>query len=255
MKTYFNILFLLSLSTFVFGQETGRLNITSTPEGCWVRIDSILVGKTPLTDLEVAAGNHNVQIYPPQNGIWNVETRELTVTVSPNRSESLNATFANPVYINSVPYGAALYSDTSFISKTPVYLSYDEHHGQSFRLVKKGYKSYEFVLNSPNAVIAQLEKDDSFIATQHQPELLGVMPKQHFKSKFTLLAVSVATHWASFYLKNVADKKFEKYERASDPVLIDQYWNSTKKYDRLADISLGVSFASLAGLIYMVIWQ
>ena len=254
MKRYF-FLIVMFFAAQSFGQTTGKLNIFSQPEGCWVRIDSVLVGKTPIESLELLPGTHTVLVYPPQNGVWNIEYQAYTVTLQPGQSETVRAVFQAPVYINTSPYGAAIYSDTAFIGKTPIYLPFEKVRGKSYTIKKEGYKPHTFTIDTPLSRFFQLEKDDSFIAERHKPDFLGVIPKQHLKSKFSLLALSVVSHWTAFYLKNIADDNFRNYQRATDPQNIKRYWDKTKKYDRLSDISLGISYASLAGLIYMVVWK
>jgi hypothetical protein len=254
MNKYFYLLIIV-FATQLFSQTSSKLSIFSQPKGCWVRIDSVLVGKTPLLELELLPGRHIVLVYPPQNGIWNIENQQYSIEVKPGQSKTLQAVFQPQVYINTSPYGAAIYSDTAFIGKTPIYLPFEKVRGKSFTIQKDGYKPQSFIIDTPLPRFFQLEKDKSFIAEKHKPDFLGVIPKQHLKSKFTLLALSVVSHWTAFYLKNIADDNFRNYQRATDQQNIKRYWDQTQKYDRLSDISLGISYASLAGLIYLVVWK
>jgi hypothetical protein len=75
------------------------------------------------------------------------------------------------------------------------------------------------------------------------------------KSKFIFLSGTVVTHWLAFYFKNLADNNFEKYQNTANPALMEKYWDNTQKYDRWSDITLGVSYAFLGGLIYTVLWR
>jgi hypothetical protein len=249
------MLLLALMSGWIHSQDTGTLSILSEPGECWVRIDSLLVGKTPLTDLELGAGDHRVAVYPPHQGVWNIEQQVFDISVSPGRHSEISARFSTPVFINSIPYDASLNSDTLILGSTPLYLPFDHFRGREFRLEKAGYKPYVFTLNEPGSILAELERADGYIAHEKKPPLFGVIPRQHFKSRFSLLALSVITHWASFYFKNVADSNYDKYQMASDTEKINRYWDNTRKYDRISDITLGISYASLAGLIYMVMWK
>ncbi len=256
MRQFYRLsIILLFVINLLHANEKGTLTVASEPEQCWVRIDSVLVGKTPLRNLELPVGEHIVIVYPPQNGLWNIEEKTYNISISNDSPTDLNAVFRNPVFINTMPYGATLFSDTTNFGNTPLYLSFEENRGKSFRLIKNGYKPYEFRLTSPASILAELEQDANYRKETPKPQLLGLIRRSHLKSKFTLLAASVASSWASFILKNKANKNFDKYEASSDPVQIDKFWNNTKKYDRLSDITLGISYASLAGLIYMVIWK
>lgn len=244
-----------SLSAQDASGEQGTLSVTSAPSGSWVKVDSVLVGKTPLELLPLSAGLHQIQVYPPNNGIWNLEEKRYEVIIHPNQDSKIHTKFSSPIYVNSTPFGAELYADTTRLGMTPLYIPFEPNRGKFFRLSKHGFKDYEFQLNENKSILAHLEKDESFIEDREKPQLLGVIPKRHIKSKFSLLALTVASHWASFYFKNQADSNFDKYSQTGDAGLRDQYWDSTQKYDRLSEITLGVSYASLAGLIYMVIWK
>lgn len=245
----------LILSFSLFSQEKGSISVSSEPAGCWVRVDSILVGKTPLNNFVLVAGSHAIQVYPPNNGVWNLQERVLEVSVLPNQNMPLNIVFSSPVFINSIPYGAQLFNKETPLGFVPLYLPFEENKGKQFRLEKEGYKPFSFTLTTNQSIIAELEKASNFKDEKDHSRLLGFIPKRNLKSKFTLLAISIASNWASFYFKNVADDNFERYQQTADPRLMDQYWQQTQKYDRLSEIALGVSVASLAGLIYFVIWK
>lgn len=249
------ITFLWLATSFALGQ-TGQISIDSSPSNSWVRIDSILVGRTPLTDIQLQPGLHEIHIAPPKGGIWNYEDKLVRIDLRENQDTTLSITFYKPVYINSIPYGAHLKSDAEHIGITPLYLPFEPNRGTSFRLVKEGFEPYNFVLDKPDPIVARLQKKEGYVEPeQKKPRLLGFLPKQNARSKFTLLAITVAAHWTSFYLKNIADEKYEDYQRTADPQLMGKYWDETRKYDRLSDISLGVSYVALTGLIYMVVWH
>ena len=245
----------LLFSFCLHSQEKGTISISSEPAGCWVKIDSVLVGKTPLDEFELDPGQHLIQVYPPNKGVWNLQEKIVDVSIRAGSNAPLNVVFSSPVFINSVPYGAQLFTENISMGFTPLYLPFEENAGKQFRLEKKGYRPYLFTLTSNQSIIAQLEGENGFVKDREKPRLLGFLPRTHLKSKFTLLAVSIAAHWASFYFKNIADQNYEKYQQTADPALMDQYWKQTQKYDKLSEVSLGVSFASLAGLIYFVIWK
>lgn len=239
----------------ILAAESGTISIISRPPGCWVRIDSVLAGKTPLECFPLNPGTHTLQVYPPDQGIWNLQEKVFEITIQAQEDTVLEVVFSAPVFINSVPYGAQLSGEAGLLGITPLYLPFEENRGKQFRLEKAGYKPYRFSLNSREPVLAYLEKDKKYAVSNHTEELFGLISKKHLKSKFSLLALSVASHWASFYFKNLADSNYENYRQSADPVRIEYYWDRTKKFDRYSEISLAVSYASLAGLIYLVIWK
>lgn len=256
MKTLSKWIVLILFLTVAVMARNNQIAINSTPSNSWVRIDSILVGKTPLADIQLQPGMHVIDIAAPKGGIWNYQDKIISINLRENQDTTITVTFYKPVYINSIPYGAHLKSDTEYIGIAPLYLPFEPNRGASFKLIKEGYEPYSFALDKPNPIVARLQKKEGYVEPEREkPRLLGFLPKEKVKSKFALLAVTVAAHWASFYFKNVADEKYENYQRTANPQLMDKYWDETRKYDRLSDISLGVSYAALTGLIYMVIWH
>ena len=239
----------------VLAQQT-TFSINSIPSQSWVRVDSVLVGRTPLTDIRVDAGRHIIHVAPPKGGVWNYEDKFIEIFVSGKQDTVLSVLFDKPVFINSIPYGAHLRSNHEHIGITPLYVPFESNSGAAFQIIKEGYEPYEFILEEPEPIIAKLQKKKGYTEQENKkPRFFGLMPKRHAKSKFTLLALTVAAHWTSFYLKNVADEKYDDYLRTANPQQMHKYWDETKKYDRFSEISLGVSYVALTGLIYMVIWH
>ena len=252
----FILLFLIILinSSFIVSQTSSTISIYSEPSESLVQIDSVLIGKTPLENHKIIPGRRHVIVSPPQSGVWNFEDKSYDVFIEENEDKSLNVTFFKPVFVNSIPYGAHLKSEDKHIGITPVYLPFEINKGKNFKLIKEGYEPYEFTLKKTTPIVAKLvmKKETAEVT---KPELYGMAKKKHTTAKFVLLATTVTAHWASFYFKNKADDEFDKYLLTANPGQMDMFLSNTQRYDRLSEIALGVSFASLAGLIYMVIWH
>ena len=229
------------------------ISVASTPAGCWVQIDSIMAGQTPLHSFSVSAGNHVVRVFPPNNGVWDIQEHRTEIQINEGENRWIRVEFASPVLINSLPYGATLYQDTSIIGTTPLHISFDANEGNRFQIRKNGYHPFLFTLTERQAILAELEADASYAEANKKSQFLGLFPKERVKSKFTLLALTVVAQWGAFYLKNTADKNFDKYRESADPALQKKYWDNTQRYDRLSEITLGTSYVSLAGLIYLVV--
>jgi len=168
---------------------------------------------------------------------------------------STKVDFSNTVYINSIPYGAHIKSSSEHIGITPLYLSYDKYWGKRLQLVKEGYEPYEFILKGKDPVVIRLREKEGEAQLREKPDLSSIAPKKYTKTKFALLATTVVSHWASFYFKNQADKEFQKYLTSADPDEMKKHQDRTKQFDRLSEVALGISFTSLAGLIYLVVFH
>ncbi|RMF61023.1 MAG: hypothetical protein D6743_14080, partial [Calditrichaeota bacterium] len=189
-------------------------------------------------------------------GEWSLSEKDFQVRIAPGDTTRLQVTFRPPVLINSVPYGAEVWADSMLLGTTPCYLQFETFRGRLLQFRKTGFTTAELHLVDDHPITVFLKATDVTAAAQvHKPRLLGFLPRERIKSKFALLALTVGTHWAAFYFKNIADSHYEKYLHTADPRLIRHHWKATRKYDRLSDASLLVSYLSLSGLIYMVIWH
>lgn len=230
----------------------GYVTIRSKPSNCWVRIDSTVVGKTPLEKHELAPGLHYIQVLPKQTGTWNYQQATYQVRTVANKDTVINVHFETPILVNSLPFGATLTQDTTELGLTPLYVPFESFQNKEFMLSKPGYKPFVFTLMNRQAILAELEKDEDFVEQEAKPQFLGLIPRRHMKSKFSLLALTIATQWTAFYFKNLADENYEDYQQTADPIKQADFWDATERYDRISDITLGVSYTSLVGLIYMV---
>ncbi len=68
-----------------------------------------------------------------------------------------------------------------------------------------------------------------------------------------LAAVTVASNWASFYLKRRADDFYRTYQKTSDLKKIDAYYHKTRVYDAVSNALLGLSTLSVSAFLYLLI--
>lgn len=59
----------------------------------------------------------------------------------------------------------------------------------------------------------------------------------------------VATSWGSFWLRQKANDYYDKYAVSKTQKDIRKYWDKTRKYDTMANISLGISAILFAYLV------
>ncbi len=254
MKRYW-VLVGLGLSIGILAaQEGSRLTVLSEPPHGAVQIDSNWIGYTPVHRLELLPGAYRIRVFAPSGGIWNLRDREFRIVLRPGQDTTLTVRFSPLIFVNSIPGGAFLRKDTTTIGLTPLYLSFYAYQGKQLVLEKPGYQPYRLVLQQAGPVTVRLKPKEGFVE-QKRPPLLRLWPQTHRRAKFSLLGATVLTHWLAFYFKNVADDRYNRYLHTADPDLIDRYWRETQKYDRLTDITLALSYTSLAVFIYLVIWR
>lgn len=77
----------LAMAAVAAGSKTGNLTVLSNPEGADVRVDGVVVGKTPLVEYRLSAGAHRV--FVSKSG-YREEERNLTI--QPGTIETMNET-------------------------------------------------------------------------------------------------------------------------------------------------------------------
>ena len=55
----------LAMTSAIAGGKSGRLTVTSSPEGAELLIDGIVVGSTPVVEYKLSAGNHSIFLRKP----------------------------------------------------------------------------------------------------------------------------------------------------------------------------------------------
>jgi hypothetical protein len=254
MKTITLLFILLFNINLLASQDFSKVSIYSNPENIKIRLDSVIIGQTPLISIEIKPGSHILEAITPTPGLWNSNNQLITFHTKPNKDTTIYIRMDEKIKINSVPFHAKLHNEDRYLGLTPFTISYYENRGKTMRLEKEGYKTLFFVLNEPKSQSFKLEKIELNPDNENNSFTYSLFHKR-IKSKFLFLTGTVAAHWVAFYFKNVADDNYNKYLKTTNPDLMTHYWDKTQKYDRMSDVSLVVSYAFLSGLIYTVVWD
>ncbi len=252
---YVILISFISISTIWAQENIARITIFSSPNQIKIRLNSVIIGETPLEKIEVEPGNYHLEAISLAPGIWNNTNISKRFTIKSGQDTTIYINFHHPVKINSIPYSAILYQENRQLGTTPLDIPFEENRGKEFRLEKPGYKTLTFILNNPDSKLFTLQKIDLSSSYDESPSFTHSLFHKKTKTKFILIAGTVAAHWMAFYFKNLADDNYEKYLVTGNPNLMNKYWDNTQKYDRISDISLGISYAFLGGLIYTVLWK
>lgn len=249
---------LIILATVLMGnaqKNNAKITIHSIPDQVQIRVNSVIVGITPIIDYEVESGYISIEAISNETGIWNNHNIVQEIFVTPGQDTTIQIKFPKMVKINSIPFHAKLMVNDQFMGLTPISVEFDRYRGKEFLIEKTNYNSFRFFLENPNSQLYTLEPlDISALEAENISFTYGLF-HSNMKSKFLFLSGTVVTHWLAFYFKNLADSNFDKYTNTANPALMQKYWNNTQKYDRWSDITLGVSYAFLGGLIYTVLWR
>ncbi|PIN82856.1 hypothetical protein COV61_04745, partial [Candidatus Micrarchaeota archaeon CG11_big_fil_rev_8_21_14_0_20_47_5] len=131
--------------------ETGTLNVSSTPSQASVYVDNIYRGLTPYTGTYLT-GQHQLKLtkmgYQDYLTLFNINAGQLTVinaTLIPfqNQSNTTNGT----LYVSSSPSGANVYVDNSYRGLTSLYVYQLPPGSHLLKLTKSGYLDYLTIFN------------------------------------------------------------------------------------------------------------
>jgi formylglycine-generating enzyme required for sulfatase activity len=133
----------------------GKLNFDSVPEGATILVDGESIGKTPLADISVAAGEHELRVLAERY----LPYREAIEVTGMGQVQSfdlkLEPAWAN-IAISSTPIGASVYVDGEVAGVTPALLEILQgDHEISLRLPR--YRSWEQSLSVSAGVHQNLE--------------------------------------------------------------------------------------------------
>ncbi len=157
---------------FEMRKKPGRLQLETDPAEATVLIDGEMVGKTPLTPIELEPGEHRLTVRAPRH-----QAAEHTVSIEgmdklQTLSVSLTPAWA-PVEITSEPAGATLMVDGEDRGPTPqtVELGAGEHELQ---LVQSGFRTWshriEVVADEPRSLgPIELQPAAARLAVSSQP--------------------------------------------------------------------------------------
>lgn len=246
------LLWLLLGAFLMLNAADSRLTIKTVPPGLTIQIDSVTIGQSPILNYSIRPGEHLIEALTPEEGLWNAQNIQQKVFLKPGRDTTLFLKMPRRITINSVPYHAKVRVGEELLGRTPLEIDFNEWVTARLTVEKEGYESQSISLQQPRSLLVVLSpiQDEEAVpkAFWHQN-----LFRKRTKRKVLLLSGSLVSHWLAFYLKNKADDNYDKYRRASRPEQIQHYWDETRKFDRYADITLGVSYSLLAGLIYTVL--
>lgn len=217
----------------------GYLRLNTAYTGISVRIDGKLVGTTPLKIQQLSAGTHRVQVAHPNRTNWLDRDWIETVEVAPNDTLEINVTFKQSYSINSRPYGAQVFTHGENVGETPVFLRLNEGETVDVRLVRRGYEDSTFVVGKNGVQFFDIELKPSLPSdVDLQMESTGLQKRSKTKLRlFTTLGLALASGSLALYFRHQADSNYDRYLKNGNPERFDQFYDNSKKYDRLAAIT------------------
>jgi formylglycine-generating enzyme required for sulfatase activity len=133
----------------------GKLNFESTPEGATILVDGESIGTTPLADISVAAGEHELRVLAERYLPYRQSIEVTGMGQVQGFDFKLEPAWAN-IAISSTPIGASVYVDGEVAGVTPALLEILQgDHEISLQLPR--YRSWEQSLSVSAGVHQNLE--------------------------------------------------------------------------------------------------
>jgi hypothetical protein len=97
------------------------LSVLSVPEAAEVMVDSALVGVTPVRDLNLSGGMHELRVAYPSFRDWNASVHRETLRLAPGEEVTTSVEFGTVLSIHTIPSGAEVLYEGQSLGTTPLY--------------------------------------------------------------------------------------------------------------------------------------
>ena len=189
------------------------ITITSVPTSAAVRVDSIEIGRTPLT-MELLSGDHRITLSKEQYTDADIEIQVIAGTAATH--DVLMDLKPGTLVLNSKPEGAAVTLDQSYRGTTPLMLAVPARSSHEIMLTSPGYKSVRQQITLEPAeqetLDITLEQEQGVIyLTTHPPDAVITINGKQYGTGQGKLTLPVS--------KQVLEVKASGYKPATRTVL------------------------------------
>lgn len=238
-------------------QETvqGYLTLQTEHRGLEVRVDGNRVGHTPVRELALAPGPHEVGVENPYRSNWFDRPWTAEVVVTAGDTAVVDVVFEKSYSVNSQPFGAAVHFEQELLGETPLFFSLAEDSTGTVRLSREGYVDTSFVIGDSKRRYFNIALVPEQPVTP--PEVAAdIAPEKQKRSKLPIylaVGVSAAAGGLALYFRQKGNERYDQYLSTGDPQRMEAYLSDAKRFDRLAAISFGVFQVSFVFSFYALI--
>ena len=223
--------------------RTGYLRVDCPVPGLKVMVNDSTVGITPLGIIQLKNGNYRLTVQNPRRGVWRNDDWQQQIKIAPNDTLAVTPRFPKHRILRSQPFSAQVFCNGDLLGTTPLLLDLSTINCQTLILKKDNYKPLHLRLNELTTSSVTLQP--LHVKSAPEPEIR----RQKILS-YTLLALTISSGFASVYLKNQADQKYEQYLTAGDITTMNKYFNEARNYDKLSGIAFGMFEINFVLLFY-----
>lgn len=248
---------LLVLGPSVYGQistpadSLGTVSITTNPAGADVYIDSLYVGKSPLRNLHLPSGQRFLKVFYPSMFAWNPLQVFDSLDVKKGSHLEKEVVLGTLLRVQSVPSGSVVAVGHFPVGVTPLYLQTSGTNLEELRIFREGYDSLTVLVRDAKDSFIQvhLKAARGISGAPVTGDLVQGSPSSDHWLTYASGATMIASGVASVYLKDRANREFDRYLLTKEPGSL----STTRRLDRGAAATLIVSQISFAILAYILL--
>lgn len=238
--------------------DTGFVTITGPDDAVSVFLNNQFIGKTPIRQKAIKAGNHQLEAIPKHVTEWNKPYWRQNFKIAANDTLYFHIDPIRQLYINSQPFDAQVIYQNQPIGKTPLFFTVTDSTTGLLVLRKAGYLDYIIKLNKlkTSFVDAQLSEDKEIQEAKLQ--FTSIIKNRQKRKKiltYSMLGLTVASGISAIYLKKQADDRYDDYLAATHPADMNRLYDETKQLDNYTAVSYGVFQVSFITSLYLLLFK
>jgi hypothetical protein len=243
---------LLSVGSLAHAQ-TGRITVESKPSGATVFIDSLVVGKTPLSGYNVAAGAYRLRLIVPSTTSWLVVSKTIPIEVHADQELQYTVDLGSVLTLSTKPSGASVFWGNRQLGTTPLFYRSANPLTGTLLIKKEGFEPAEVLLAPDASLPPPIELKP--LNNDLMETLPEVLPPDHLNgtsprwATYAAASTMILSGVLSAYWKDQANRDFDQYTVTKNPALLA----STERLDRRSGIAITVSHLSFALLAYLLL--
>ncbi|MEX2116408.1 MAG: PEGA domain-containing protein [Bacteroidota bacterium] len=228
--------------------SSAHLTIISDPAGAEVILDSSLVGQTPIHDLAVFPGLHQLSVASPSFRDWNAIFRNEMIQIGSGETMSLSYEFGTTLNLVTMPSGVNVLYDGRLIGTTPLFYRSSVPLSNMLVLRKDGFRIQEVHPGSIRGIVTMSVVDASVAESEMAiaPSIEKSLPRW---AEYTSAAGIVVSGVAAAYFKHRANAHFNTYRLSGSAAALDD----TRRFDGYSAVSLVVTQISFGVLAYLLL--
>ena len=225
------------------------LYIACDMEGLDVEIDGNRIGTTPIDSIAVPSGSHIVRVKHPDPLRWSAEDWKTVVHLVPGERRILRVVLPRRVWISSDPSGASVQYGETTVGITPLSVVFSPLDPKRVALSMQGYEPVVVTLSESIPSLLHLNLT---AGKGDRSDKSGLRRSQRRWMIVTGIVAMIAGA-SGAYFRHRADRAYERYQKTGDLDLMEQYFDSARRFDTISGLCFGCGELSLGISLFLFV--